>query len=62
MNPTYYNLEDVEHDSVNVFLSNLVENAVNELEESYCVEVEDEVWCFCCGYKKVELNYVSQSI
>ena len=44
MNPTYYDLEEVDHDSVNVFLSNLVENAVSELEESYCVEVEDEVF------------------
>ena len=39
MNPTYYDLENTENENVNVFLSNLVENAINELEESYCVDV-----------------------
>ncbi|XP_078001399.1 activating signal cointegrator 1 complex subunit 3-like [Glandiceps talaboti] len=41
-NPSYYNLEDVEHNSINTFLSNLVEKALVELECSYCLEVGED--------------------
>ena len=43
LNPTYYGIEDIEHDSINVFLSNLVEKAVNDLQLSDCIYVL-EVW------------------
>ena len=39
MNPTYYELENTDNDSVNKFLSGLVENAVREVENSACVEI-----------------------
>ena len=39
MNPSYYELEDTANDSVNKFLSALVENAVKEVENSACVEI-----------------------
>ena len=43
MNPTYYNLENTEHNSVNGFLSNLVEEAINELSESYCIDIMEVI-------------------
>ncbi|KAI1241058.1 hypothetical protein IHE44_0009518 [Lamprotornis superbus] len=39
MNPTYYNLDDVSHDTVNKYLSSLVEKSLFDLEGSYCIEV-----------------------
>ena len=39
MNPSYYELEDTADDSVNKFLSALVENAVTEVANSACVEM-----------------------
>ncbi|KAM9004103.1 activating signal cointegrator 1 complex subunit 3 isoform X1 [Sarcophilus harrisii] len=42
MNPSYYNLEDVSHESMNKFLSNLVEKALIELEYSYCIEIGED--------------------
>lgn len=42
MNPSYYNLSDVSHDSVNKFLSNLVEKSLVELEHSYCIEIGED--------------------
>lgn len=41
INPTYYDLENIDHNSINTFLSNLVEKAVNDLESSSCVDVLD---------------------
>ncbi|XP_056674600.1 activating signal cointegrator 1 complex subunit 3 [Monodelphis domestica] len=42
MNPSYYNLDDVSHESMNKFLSNLVEKALIELEHSYCIEIGED--------------------
>ncbi|XP_075718320.1 activating signal cointegrator 1 complex subunit 3 [Rhinoderma darwinii] len=42
MNPSYYNLEDVGHDSMNKFLSNLVEKSLIDLECSYCIEIAED--------------------
>ncbi|XP_006865917.1 PREDICTED: activating signal cointegrator 1 complex subunit 3-like [Chrysochloris asiatica] len=42
MNPSYYNLDDVSHDSVNKFLSNLVEKSLVELEYSYCIRIGED--------------------
>ncbi|XP_045150249.1 activating signal cointegrator 1 complex subunit 3 [Echinops telfairi] len=42
MNPSYYNLGDVSHDSVNKFLSNLVEKSLVALEHSCCIEIGED--------------------
>ncbi|XP_036173870.1 activating signal cointegrator 1 complex subunit 3 isoform X2 [Myotis myotis] len=42
MNPSYYNLSDVSHDSVNKFLSFLIEKSLVELEHSYCIEIGED--------------------
>ncbi|KAI1885583.1 hypothetical protein AGOR_G00205300 [Albula goreensis] len=42
MNPSYYNLEDTSHDSINKFLSNLVERSLRDLECSYCMEIGED--------------------
>ncbi|XP_061176706.1 activating signal cointegrator 1 complex subunit 3-like [Saccostrea echinata] len=41
-NPTYYNLDGTDFDSINKFLSSLVEKALYELECSYCIEIDDD--------------------
>ncbi|XP_070568490.1 activating signal cointegrator 1 complex subunit 3-like [Ptychodera flava] len=41
-NPSYYDLEDVEHGSINKFLSSLVEKALLDLESSYCLEIAED--------------------
>ncbi|CAG2249935.1 ASCC3 [Mytilus edulis] len=38
----YYNLDDTDHDSINKFLSKLVERALYELECSYCIAVGED--------------------
>uniref|UniRef100_A0A7N9CSH8 Activating signal cointegrator 1 complex subunit 3 n=1 Tax=Macaca fascicularis TaxID=9541 RepID=A0A7N9CSH8_MACFA len=42
MNPSYYNLGDVSHDSVNKFLSHLIEKSLIELELSHCIEIGED--------------------
>ncbi|XP_062952899.1 activating signal cointegrator 1 complex subunit 3 isoform X4 [Cynocephalus volans] len=42
MNPSYYSLGDVSHDSVNKFLSHLIEKSLIELELSYCIEIGED--------------------
>ena len=42
-NPNYYNLQGVSNRHLSDHLSELVENIVNDLEESKCIVVEDEV-------------------
>ncbi|KAM4772205.1 activating signal cointegrator 1 complex subunit 3 [Rhinophrynus dorsalis] len=42
MNPSYYNLEDIGHDTMNKFLSNLVEKSLIALECSYCIEIAED--------------------
>ncbi|XP_038129491.1 activating signal cointegrator 1 complex subunit 3 [Cyprinodon tularosa] len=42
MNPSYYNLEDVSHDSINKYLSGLVANSLRDLECSYCIEIKED--------------------
>ncbi|XP_077383335.1 activating signal cointegrator 1 complex subunit 3 isoform X2 [Festucalex cinctus] len=42
MNPSYYNLEDISHDSMNKYLSNLVERSLRDLECSYCIEIKED--------------------
>ncbi|TNN71058.1 Activating signal cointegrator 1 complex subunit 3 [Liparis tanakae] len=42
MNPSYYSLEDVSHESINKFLSGLVQKSLRELECSYCIEIKED--------------------
>ncbi|OCT80431.1 activating signal cointegrator 1 complex subunit 3 [Xenopus laevis] len=42
MNPSYYNLEDIGHETMNKFLSNLVEKSLIDLECSYCIEIAED--------------------
>ncbi|XP_059501244.1 activating signal cointegrator 1 complex subunit 3 [Stegostoma tigrinum] len=42
MNPSYYNLDDINHDTMNKYLSNLVEKSLADLEYSYCISVEED--------------------
>ena len=39
---TVSRLEDITHESINSFLSNLVERSVLDLEASYCLEIGDD--------------------
>lgn len=41
-NPTYYNLETLESEDVNEFLSNLVQRSLNTLGEAYCISVDED--------------------
>uniref|UniRef100_A0A673AIY4 U5 small nuclear ribonucleoprotein 200 kDa helicase n=1 Tax=Sphaeramia orbicularis TaxID=375764 RepID=A0A673AIY4_9TELE len=41
MNPSYYNLEDVSQESINKYLSTLVERSLRDLECSYCIEIKE---------------------
>lgn len=43
MNPSYYELEDTNNDSVNKFLSGLVEDAVSQVETSACIEIGEVI-------------------
>ena len=35
----FYGLDEIEHDVINKYLSGLVENAIRDLEQAYCLEV-----------------------
>ena len=41
-NPSYYDLESVEHDALNAFLSRLVENALAQLEDAQCLTIGED--------------------
>uniref|UniRef100_A0A8B9PMV7 Activating signal cointegrator 1 complex subunit 3 n=1 Tax=Apteryx owenii TaxID=8824 RepID=A0A8B9PMV7_APTOW len=53
MNPTYYNLDDVSHDTMNKYLSGLVEKSLFDLECSYCIEI-GEVRVICASEDSVK--------
>uniref|UniRef100_A0AAY4D3E8 Activating signal cointegrator 1 complex subunit 3 n=1 Tax=Denticeps clupeoides TaxID=299321 RepID=A0AAY4D3E8_9TELE len=42
MNPSYYNLDDVSSETVNKYLSNLVEGSLQDLERSYCIQIQED--------------------
>jgi pre-mRNA-splicing helicase BRR2 len=42
-NPHYYNLAGTSHQHLSDHLSELIENTVNDLEESKCIAVEDDI-------------------
>ena len=41
-NPTYYNLDTIQTDNLNEYLSDLVENALELLEDARCIAIDDE--------------------
>ncbi|KAL3318570.1 hypothetical protein Ciccas_002773 [Cichlidogyrus casuarinus] len=43
LNPNYYNLQGVTHRHVSDHLSDLVETTLNDLEQSKCIAIEDEM-------------------
>ncbi|XP_061631426.1 activating signal cointegrator 1 complex subunit 3 isoform X1 [Phyllopteryx taeniolatus] len=42
MNPSYYSLENISHDSMNKYLSGLVERSLRDLRCSYCIEIKED--------------------
>ena len=42
---SYYDLETVSDESVNKFLSKIVEKIINDLSESYCLVVDEVRSC-----------------
>lgn len=42
-NPNYYNLQGSSHRHISDHLSELIENAINDLETSKCIAVEDDI-------------------
>lgn len=45
MNPSYYHLEDTTSGAINKFLSDVITNALTQLQNSYCVEIEEVSFC-----------------
>ncbi|XP_020519141.1 DExH-box ATP-dependent RNA helicase DExH14 [Amborella trichopoda] len=41
VNPTYYGLDDTESGTVNSYLSKLVQNTLEDLEDSGCIKIDD---------------------
>ncbi|CAH1802861.1 unnamed protein product, partial [Owenia fusiformis] len=42
MNPSFYELDNTDHDSINKFLSQLVEKALYDLQLSSCIQISDD--------------------
>ena len=40
---SYYQVEDAKSSTVNTFLTSIVDKAIYELQESYCVEIEEVI-------------------
>lgn len=38
---SYYSLADTSHESINKYLSNLVEQSLRDLEISHCIEIKE---------------------
>ncbi|ESO93256.1 hypothetical protein LOTGIDRAFT_189896 [Lottia gigantea] len=55
MNPSYYNLDNTDFDSINKFLSCLVEKALMELQCSYCIEIGEDN----CAIESLTLGKIS---
>ena len=41
MNPSYYHLDDTSSTGINKFLSEVVQNVLVQLQNSYCIEIEE---------------------
>ncbi|XP_041708650.2 activating signal cointegrator 1 complex subunit 3 [Coregonus clupeaformis] len=58
MNPSYYSLDDISHETVNKYLSNLVERSLRDLECSYCMEIgEDDCTIEPLTYGRISSYY-----
>lgn len=44
-NPNYYNLQGVTHRHLSDHLSDLVENTLNDLQQSKCISIEEDIDC-----------------
>jgi activating signal cointegrator complex subunit 3 len=42
VNPSYYELESLDHSQINVYLSQMIQKTLNELEESFCIQVDED--------------------
>uniref|UniRef100_A0A4W3HS85 Activating signal cointegrator 1 complex subunit 3 n=1 Tax=Callorhinchus milii TaxID=7868 RepID=A0A4W3HS85_CALMI len=65
MNPSYYNLDDVNHDTINKYLSSLVEKCLMDLECSYCMATRYNLGLFLtlyCLTHCIDLLYVFFSL
>lgn len=51
---SYYNLEDISHEVINKYLSNLVERSLRDLECSYCIEIKEV--CKCKEMAKIKFQ------
>lgn len=69
-NPNYYNLQGVSHRHLSDHLSELVETTLNDLEQSKCISIEDEIDVsalnlgmiaayYCIHYTTIELFSLS---
>ncbi|XP_057196381.1 activating signal cointegrator 1 complex subunit 3 isoform X2 [Triplophysa rosa] len=58
MNPSYYDLDDLSHETINKYLSNLVERSLRDLECSFCMEIqEDECTIESLTYGRISSYY-----
>uniref|UniRef100_A0A4W5RGW0 Activating signal cointegrator 1 complex subunit 3 n=1 Tax=Hucho hucho TaxID=62062 RepID=A0A4W5RGW0_9TELE len=58
MNPSYYSLDDISHETINKYLSNLVERSLRDLECSYCMEIgEDDCTIEPLTYGRISSYY-----
>ncbi|XP_038850519.1 activating signal cointegrator 1 complex subunit 3 [Salvelinus namaycush] len=58
MNPSYYSLDDISHETINKYLSNLVERSLRDLECSYCMEIgEDDCTIEALTYGRISSYY-----
>lgn len=56
---SYYELDDVNHETVNRYLSNLVERSLRDLGCSYCIEIKEvgfSDFCFVCLFTFLKNN------
>ena len=61
MNPTYYGLESSSLESVNKFMSSLIDDCLQDLEASHCVELDEDgttIWALTMG-KIISYYYLS---
>lgn len=52
-NPRYYDLEVLEPDRINEYLSELVEKTLKVLVDSHCIEIDEVI---SCGIESIEIN------
>ncbi|XP_055781435.1 activating signal cointegrator 1 complex subunit 3 [Salvelinus fontinalis] len=58
MNPSYYSLDDISHETINKYLSNLVERSLRDLECSYCMAIgEDDCTIEALTYGRISSYY-----